>query len=130
MREVDEAKYGPKADLNDLQFYYRRLPAVPHSVCNPSKRLQAAADIVSPSQSACVADTQQPIVIMRTAACEGQCAAACMRHRVRCPLTSKSPTQASELSRLTAPSRCCRISRLSPVRASAPEAHSYSSCSV
>ena len=42
----------PKADLNNLQLHCRRLPALPHFICNASKCLREAADIVSPLQSA------------------------------------------------------------------------------
>lgn len=48
MRCVTGAYHRPKADLNSLQLHCRHLPALPHFVCHPSKRLQAEADINSP----------------------------------------------------------------------------------
>ena len=128
MRGIDATNHGPKADLNSLQLHCRRLPALPHVVCNSSKGLHGSSSHCQPlAKRMCCRRATADGHRADSTLCR---AVARMQHQVCCPLTSRSLTQASALSRLTAPSRCCSISRLSPVRASAPEAHSYSSCSV
>ena len=73
---VTRANHELTADLDRVQIHFRRLPALPQMICTPSKRLQAATDIVSPPQSACspVTGMQQQIVTTQTAAlCRGSC---------------------------------------------------------